>query len=77
MFINFRRRRCQALKLDRKGALHLSRLHTGLSNREIGERFGGIEAAGVSRAASRMKEEIVSDKKLSKLVNNLESSFKA
>jgi len=61
----------------RKVALYLAQLYTGLSNREIGERFGGIEAAGVSKAVSRMKEEIVSDKKLSKLVSDLESSFKA
>jgi chromosomal replication initiation ATPase DnaA len=56
---------------------HLSRPDTYDPYREIGERFGGIEAAGVSKAVSRMKEEIVSDKKLSKLVSDIESSFKA
>ena len=61
----------------RKVALYLAQRYTGLSNREIGGRFGGIEASGVSKAASRVKEEIVSDKKLSKLVSDLESSFKA
>jgi len=61
----------------RKVALYLAQRYTGLSNREIGGRFGGIEASGVSKAASRVKEEIVSDKKLSKLVNELDSSFKA
>ena len=61
----------------RKVALYLAQRYTGLSNREIGGRFGGIEASGVSKAASRVKEEIVSDKKLSKLVSELDSSFKA
>ncbi|MDI7259504.1 MAG: transposase [Thermodesulfobacteriota bacterium] len=62
---------------SRKVALYLSQRYTGLSNREIGERFGGMEASGVSKAASRVREEIVSDKKLSKLVGDLDSSFKA
>jgi chromosomal replication initiation ATPase DnaA len=55
----------------------MAQRYTGLSNREIGERFGGIEASGVSKAASRAKEENVSDKRLSKLVKELDSSFKA
>jgi chromosomal replication initiation ATPase DnaA len=61
----------------RKVALYLTQRYTGLSNREIGERFGGIEASGVSKTASRVKEEMVSDKKLSKLVGVLHSSCKA
>ena len=48
----------------------------GLSNREIGERFDGIEAGGVSKAVSRVKEEIASDKKLAKYVSEFDSSFK-
>lgn len=63
--------------MARKVALYLAQRYTGLSNSEIGERFGGIEASGVSKAASRVKEEVVSDKKLSKLVSELDSSFKA
>jgi len=61
----------------RKVGLYMAQRYTGLSNREIGERFGGIEASGVSKAASRAKEENVSDKRLSKLVKELDSSFKA
>jgi len=55
----------------------MAQRYTGLSNKEIGERFGGIEGSGISKAASRAKEEIVSDKQLSKLVRKLDSSFKA
>jgi len=61
----------------RKVALHLAQRYTGLSNKEIGERFGGIEASAVSKASARVKEEMASDKKLSKLVTDLDSSFKA
>jgi hypothetical protein len=48
-----------------------------LSNKESGESFGGIEASGVNKASARVKEEMASDKRLSKLVNSLDSSFKA
>jgi putative transposase len=61
----------------RKVAVYLAHRYTGLSNKEIGERFGGIEASGVSKASARVKEEMASDKKLSKLVSELDSSFKA
>jgi chromosomal replication initiation ATPase DnaA len=61
----------------RRVGLYPAQRYTGISNREIGERFGGIEASGVSKAASRVKEEAISDKKLSKLLSGLDSSFKA
>jgi len=61
----------------RKVALYLVQRYAGLTNREIGERFGGIEGSGVSKGASRAREEIVLDKRLSKLVRELDSSFKA
>jgi chromosomal replication initiation ATPase DnaA len=40
----------------RKVSLYLTQRYTGLSNREIGERFGGIEASGKSKASSRLEE---------------------
>jgi chromosomal replication initiation ATPase DnaA len=61
----------------RKVALYLAQRYAGLSNRETGERFGGMEARGVSKAASRVKKTIVSDEKLLKLLSGLDSSFKA
>jgi len=65
------------LNVARKVTIYLAQRYAGLSNREIGDRFGGIEASGVSKAVSRVREEIVSDEKLSKLVSSLVSSFKA
>jgi len=61
----------------RKVVLYLAQRYTGLSNKEIGERFGGIEASAVSKASARVKEEMALDKKLWKLVTELDSSFKA
>jgi hypothetical protein len=75
--------KCQTLKhatwvrKARKVALYMAQRYPGLGNWGIEERFGGIEGSGVSKAASWAKEEIVSDKRLSKLARELDSSFKA
>lgn len=61
----------------RKGAIYFIQRYTGLSNEEIGKLFGGIHFSAVSKAAERLKKEMASDKKLSKLINELDSSFKA
>ena len=61
----------------RRAALYLSQRHTGLSNGEIARYFEGIQSSAVSKASSRLKEEMVSDKKLSRLIEKLESIFKA
>jgi chromosomal replication initiation ATPase DnaA len=61
--------------MARRVALYLVQRYTGLSNRKIGERFGEIGASGGSKAVSRVKGEIVSDKKLAKFVSKLDSSF--
>ena len=61
----------------RKVALYLAHQHSGLSNEEIGMQFGGIHYSAVSKAATRVREEIASDKDLAKLVNELDSHFKA
>jgi chromosomal replication initiation ATPase DnaA len=61
----------------RKVALYLAQRYAGLSNREIGGRFGGIDGSAVSKVSIRMKEEMASNKQLSTLVSELDSSFKA
>jgi hypothetical protein len=43
----------------------------------MGHRFGGIEESGVRKASARVREEITFGKKLSNLVTQLDSSFKA
>ena len=36
-----------------------------LLDREVGQRFAGIEESGVSKASARLEKEMTSDKKLS------------
>jgi REP element-mobilizing transposase RayT len=60
----------------RNVALHLAQRYTGLGNKEIGEVFGGIHYSAVSKASGRLREEMASDKSLSKLVGEVESHFK-
>jgi REP element-mobilizing transposase RayT len=61
----------------RKVAIYFCQRYTGLSNEAIGELFGGIHYSAVSKASARLKKEMASDKKLSRMVNELDSHFKA
>jgi hypothetical protein len=45
---------------------------SGLSNQ-----FGGIHSSGVSKAVARVREEMKSDKKLTRLVDEINLHFKA
>jgi putative transposase len=63
--------------MARKAAIYLCQRYTGLSNEVIGAMFGGIHYSGVSKVAARIREEILKDKELSKLMDNLNSHFKA
>jgi putative transposase len=60
----------------RRVALFLAQRYTGLSNGVIGEFFGGIHYSAVSQACGRLREEMISDRRLSRLVHDLESHFK-
>jgi putative transposase len=61
----------------RRAALYLLHRYSGLSNEEIGKRFGGIHPSAVSKAARRFKEEMKKDNNLLKCVEELESIVKA
>jgi putative transposase len=60
----------------RNVALLLAQRYTGLGNKEIGEIFGGIHYSAVSKASRRLREEMTSDKRLSRLLDEVESHFK-
>jgi REP element-mobilizing transposase RayT len=60
----------------RNVALYLAQRYTGLGNKAIGDLFGGIHYSAVSKASGRLREEMISDKGLSKLVDELDSHFK-
>jgi hypothetical protein len=60
----------------RRVALYLAQRYTGLSNEVIGELFGGIHYSAVSQASGRLRDEMISDQRLSRLVDELDSHFK-
>jgi len=60
----------------RRAALYLAQRYTGLSNNAIGALLGGIHYSAVSKASGRLREEMISDQRLSKLVDELDSHFK-
>jgi hypothetical protein len=60
----------------RRVALYLAQRYTGLSNNAIGDLLGGIHYSAVSKASGRLREEMISDQRLSKLVDELDSHFK-
>lgn len=61
----------------RKVAIYLCQRFTGLSNEAIGGLFGGIHYSTVSKVTARLREEMLKDKKFSKLMAHLNSHFKA
>ena len=61
----------------RKITLYLVQRYSGLKNEEIGRLFGDIHPSAISKASTRLKEEIAHNKKLSKLVTEIESIVKA
>jgi len=60
--------------LARLVAIYIMQRYAGISNEEIGKLFGGIHYSAVSKASARLKEKMASDKKLSKLVNDVTNS---
>ncbi len=71
------RRKGARANTARRVALYLAQRYTGLGNEAIGHLFGGIHYSAVSKASGRLREEMISDQGLSKLVDEAESHFKA
>ncbi len=61
----------------RKAALYFAQRYTGIRNREIGEYLGGIQPSAVSKASARLKAKMRLNMKLPKLIEEIDSSFKA
>ncbi|NWF93491.1 MAG: hypothetical protein HXY46_11275 [Syntrophaceae bacterium] len=51
--------------------------YMGMNNKSIGELFGGIHYSAVTKASGRLRGEMIRDQRLSKLVDELDSHFKA
>jgi putative transposase len=56
----------------RNVAIYLAKKYTGLTNSEIGERFGNITYSAVTRVATRVVERARKDKELQRHLNELE-----
>jgi hypothetical protein len=61
----------------RKAAVCFVHHYAGLSTTEIGKIFGGINFSALSKAVARFKEEMESDRKLMKVIEELNSNIKA
>lgn len=57
----------------RKIAIYLSKKHTGLTNREIGEMFGNISYSAITRVYQRLEEMLPGDKELEKQMRSIEA----
>ena len=56
----------------RKAAIYLIKSRTGLTNREIGERMGGLSYSAVSKVCRRLEEEMDTDSGLRKSIGELD-----
>lgn len=63
--------------IARKVSIYFVQKYAGLNNEEIGQLFGGIHFSAVSKATAGVKEEKAHNKNLSKLIEGLDSNFKA
>jgi putative transposase len=61
-----------ARNTPRNLAIYFAKKYTGLTNSEIGERFGNITYSAVTRVATRVAERARKDKELQRHVNELE-----
>jgi REP element-mobilizing transposase RayT len=62
--------------MARKIAIYLVKRWSGLSNEEIGGMFGKIHYSAVSKGSARLEMEMARDKRLAKLIGELESQVK-
>ena len=59
----------------RKAAVYLTKRHTEETNREIGERVGGVSYPAVSKSVERMEKEMEANQSLRKDVNRMEGNL--
>ena len=50
--------------------------YAGLSNEEVGKLFGELHYSAVSKASARLRKNVERDKKLSKIIQRIDSHFK-
>jgi len=62
--------------MAKKVAIYFMYQYSGLGNTEIGELFGGIHYSAVSKAVTRLKQEMLHDKDLASLIEKVKSHVK-
>jgi REP element-mobilizing transposase RayT len=56
-------------------AIYFGKKYTGLTNREIGERFGGLSYSGVTRASQRFEEKLIKNMLLRRQVEEIDETI--
>ena len=59
-----------------KVAIYVMKRYSGLSNREVAERFGGLHYSAVTKTCTRLEQEMKGDKKLRKVIQEVMSNVK-
>lgn len=54
-------------------AIYLGKKYTGLTNREIGEKLGGLSYSGITRVFQRFEEKMVKDINLRRQVEEIDN----
>ncbi len=60
--------------IARMAAIHLAVTYCGMTLKEAGQRYGGTNYSAVGKAASRFRERLGRDKKLSKIIKHILSN---
>ena len=66
--------------LEKKGAcrdiaIYFGKKYTGLTNREIGEKFGGLSYSAVTRVSQRFEEKMAKDRNLKRQVEEIDTKI--
>ena len=56
----------------KKIAVYMVKKHTGLTHKEIGDRFGGLSYSAVAKACRRLEEEIDNNRTLRRIVTSMD-----
>ena len=59
----------------KKAAIYLIKKHTAVTNRQIGEHFGGLSYSGVAKITERFSAALKRDKRLSKRIADIEKGM--
>ena len=56
----------------KKTTIYLTKRHTGITNKQIGELFGGISYSGIAKVYQRFDKQLKGEKALRKRISKIE-----